>query len=442
MENSNNIRIIRHCLEHIIDYMNEHREMFVVNPKADFVRNKKVKFEDVIKIILSMKGESLDKEIYDYFSGDYESVFGASAFVKQRERIRDDTFEFLFDMFNIAVSDRKTYKGYKLLAVDGSELDSFYDNKDIDKLEENESSLYHLNVAYDLLSKTYTHAILQSKGEIDERKALVEMLKNTNPTEKRLYICDRGYPSWNVFTHFKYTENTDFLIRYPNNGSTLTSNLPNATFDIMQNIVVTNTKLYNSRRFLSQDYYAYVSPNVQWDFGKKERLKLRIIRFEWMPGEYETLVTSLSKEEFPFEEIKKLYKMRWGVETSFKNLKYPMGVNQLPNRRKGFVKQDIFARLTMYNFYQRIMNEIEVIQNERKKCKYQINFAMSSHICRDYFLDRISDDAVVVLIPKYSYPAIEVEGEKMIDICEEENLENVNDSFENLNENFGSGLRK
>ena len=430
MGNSDKIRIIRHCLEHIIDYMNEHREMFVVNPKADFVRNKKVKFEDILKIILSMKGESIDKEIYDYFAGDIESIFRGNNFCQLREKIRDDAFEFLFDMFNIAVPDRKTYKGYKLLAVDGSELDSFYDNKEVDKLEENESSLYHLNVAYDLLSKTYTHAILQSKGEIDERKALIEMLKNTNPTEKRLYICDRGYPSWNVFTHFKYTENADFLIRYPNNGSTLTSNLPNATFDIMQNIVVTNTKLYNSRRFLSQDYYAYVSPTVQWDFGKKERFKLRIIRFEWMPGEYETLVTSLSKEEFPFEEIKKLYKMRWGVETSFKNLKYPMGVNQLSNRRKNFVKQDLFARLTMYNFYQRIMNEIEVIQNERKNCKYQINFVMSSHICRDYFLDRITDDAVVILISKYSYPIKEENGEKVVSLCEEEDLENIDSNFE------------
>ena len=404
MENSNNIRIIRHCLEHIIDYMNEHKEMFVVNPKADFVRNKKAKFEDIIKIILSMKGESLDKELYDYFAGDMNRVLDSSTFMRQREKIRDDTFEFLFDMFNIAIKDKKTYKGYKLLAVDGSELDSFYDNKDIDKLEENESSLYHLNVSYDLLSKVYTNAILQYKGNIDERKALIEMVKNTDHTEKTLYICDRGYPSWNVFTHFKYADNVDFLIRYPNNGSTLTSNLPNATFDIMQNVVVTNTKLYNSRRFLSEDYYAYVAPTTNWDFGKKERLKLRIIRFEWMPGEYETLVTSLSKKEFPFEEIKKLYKMRWGVETSFKNLKYPMGVNQLGCKRKDFVKQDIFARLTMYNFYQRIMNEIDVNQGGEKKCIYQVNFSMSSHICRDYFLDRISDDAVVFFISKYSYP--------------------------------------
>ena len=112
----------------------------------------------------------------------------------------------------------------------------------------------------------------------------------------------------------------------------------------------------------------------------------------------------MSKKEFPFEEIKKLYKMRWGVETSFKNLKYPMGVNQLGCKRKDFVKQDIFARLTMYNFYQRIMNEIDVNQGGEKKCIYQVNFSMSSHICRDYFLDRISDDAVDFFISKYSYP--------------------------------------
>jgi len=34
------------------------------------------------------------------------------------------------------------------------------------------------------------------------------------------------------------------------------------------------------------------------------------------------LATNLSEEKFPLEEINKLYRMRWGEETSFRELKY------------------------------------------------------------------------------------------------------------------------
>ena len=50
MENSNNIRIIRHCLEYIIDYMDEHKEIFAVNPKSNFTKNSKINFKDMLKI--------------------------------------------------------------------------------------------------------------------------------------------------------------------------------------------------------------------------------------------------------------------------------------------------------------------------------------------------------------------------------------------------------
>ena len=37
-------------------------------------------------------------------------------------------------------------------------------------------------------------------------------------------------------------------------------------------------------------------------------------------GEYETIATSLDPEVFPSDSIKQLYHMRWGIETSFREL--------------------------------------------------------------------------------------------------------------------------
>ena len=38
------------------------------------------------------------------------------------------------------------------------------------------------------------------------------------------------------------------------------------------------------------------------------------------------ITTNLPKEDFPVEEIKKVYAMRWGIETSFRELKYAIGL--------------------------------------------------------------------------------------------------------------------
>ena len=54
------------------------------------------------------------------------------AFVQARNKIKIDAFKSLFDNFNKKTSKLKTYKGYRLLAVDGSEEpidNTFYDKE-------------------------------------------------------------------------------------------------------------------------------------------------------------------------------------------------------------------------------------------------------------------------------------------------------------------------
>ena len=48
-------------------------------------------------------------------------------------------------------------------------------------------------------------------------------------------------------------------------------------------------------------------------------MKLRILRMEIAPGVFECVATNLSAGEFSLEEIKELYHMRWGEETSFRD---------------------------------------------------------------------------------------------------------------------------
>ncbi len=53
----------------------------------------------------------------------------------------------------------------------------------------------------------------------------------------------------------------------------------------------------------------------------------RVVRFKITEDTYETVITNLSREEFSMEEIREIYNMRWGEETSFCELKYAIGLN-------------------------------------------------------------------------------------------------------------------
>ncbi|MFQ8900510.1 MAG: transposase [[Clostridium] scindens] len=55
-------------------------------------------------------------------------------------------------------------------------------------------------------------------------------------------------------------------------------------------------------------------------------IPFRIVRFPVSENAYEVAVTNLDKKDFPSELLKQLYAKRWGIETSFRDLKYTIGL--------------------------------------------------------------------------------------------------------------------
>lgn len=114
-------------------------------------------------------------------------------------------------------------------------------------------------------------------------------------------------------------------------------------------------------------------------------MKIRIVRFQISQDSYETIATSLPAKQFPLSTIKKLYAMRWGIETSFRELKHAIGLTNFHAKKKEFILQEIYASLAMYNFCQRIIQSVVIAQDAGRKWEYQANFTMGIHICRTYF---------------------------------------------------------
>lgn len=93
--------------------------------------------------------------------------------------------------------------------------------------------------------------------------------------------------------------------------------------------------------------------------------------------------------------------MRWGIETSFRELKYIIGLTNLHSKKENFVRQEIFAKLTMYNFCERIISSVVVIQDEGRKYKYQVNYTMGIIVCLDFYRALVATEDVYALILQY-----------------------------------------
>ena len=97
--------------------------------------------------------------------------------------------------------------------------------------------------------------------------------------------------------------------------------------------------------------------------------------------------------------------MRWGIETSFRELKYAIGLTNFHAKKVPYIKQEIFARLLLYNFCEIITTSVVVEQSNNSKYCYQVNFTRAIFICKEYLKRKeLTPVRVSQLIQKYILP--------------------------------------
>ncbi len=216
----------------------------------------------------------------------------------------------------------------------------------------------HLNAFYDLTTHTYTDALIQPVHCKNEFSAFCDMVDRHEVIEgrKNIYIGDRGYCSYNNMAHV-LEQNQFFLFRTKDiHSKGLVGNFDfpeEEAFDI--DVKVTLVRSHSRkipvnpgtyRRFVDRastfDYVAYGSSDTY-------ELAFRIIRFPLSESACECIITNLPRDEFPPERIKKLYYARWGIESSFRKLKYTIGLSNFHSYKPQYIEQEIWAKLITYN---------------------------------------------------------------------------------------------
>lgn len=384
---------LKKLLSSLIIELKSNRQ-FLVNPKTDFTRNKRLDFETVVKLVLLMGSGSLKDELYSWFELDSKTPT-SSALIQQRNKILPEAFKWLFDTFNQKTSRNLVHKGYRLLAVDGSDIMISHDPKDKKTYVNTNNSkfnrpvkgynLYHLNVIYDLLEHTYVDVDIQDYLDMDERAFLINFVDDY-AMKKILYIADRGYESYNTFAHIIRSGNK-FLIRCKDihSNRSLSQGLMlglEGEFDVDIERILTTKQTKEIKE--NPQLYRFLSTTSRFDFIDKDNpfynIKFRVLRFKISEDTYEFIATNLERDLFPVEEIKKLYHMRWGIETSFRDLKYAAAMIAFHGKKRMFIQQEMYASLLFYNFCQRLI--IDVIPRKVKSKKgyvYKINITQAFH---------------------------------------------------------------
>ena len=405
-------------LDNVIQDTCDHIEDYRKNP-SDFTRNRKLPVNKLIKTTLNMQGSRLDIELRKAFP-EFDERMSESAYEQQKAKLSPQVFEDIFHQYNQTMDGPKTLdlvQSYRVFAIDGSDFNPPYQKKSKyaltyqagrprkDGTDNKPVSQIHGNLRFDLLNCTYEDAVLQPRASMDERSAALAMLEDMNYDNPSITIMDRGYEGFNFIEHLNRIDNCFYIVRAKNGGAAVKeiAILPDEEYDIEIEFTITTSHTFYSQNKDKIPHLKYIpkaknhykddisksTKDRKWDFEECCTVKYRIVKFrinnpDTGRDEWEVLITNLNRFEFPLSKMKEMYHLRWGIETSFRNLKYAVGAVNFHSRRDDFVEMELYAHFIMYNAVSRCINAVSVPQNTKNKHTYAVEFKMAVAVAHDY----------------------------------------------------------
>lgn len=389
---------VKKTLCSVIDEMELKKEKFVRNPGKDFVRHRTFDFSTIIRFVLSAGCNTLATELMNFFG--FKQFPSVSAFVQQRQKVLPEAFHYILTEFNRRMNvSPKLFHGYRLLAVDGSDLTLPFNPKEPENIRtKDHCNFLHLNTIYDVCSRLYVDASIHSGSKNSEASAAVDFVKCLPDKFPVIIVADRGYENYNLFAHVE-ERLFDYVIRIKDgssNGILSGISFPEEDeFDIIQNLVITRKS--SGPAAVNPKTYKYFTKAARFDFIESSKapdyeIQIRFVRFKLDSGEYEVLATSLPQDVFTAEDLKELYHMRWNIETSYLLSKWVLGMVCYHSKKAENVKQEVYADLIMYNFVMYICAHLKP-KKHGKKHPRQINFTQAIKICLHFFRAKEGEQA-------------------------------------------------
>ena len=390
----------------------ETRNKYLVDPARDFTRKRKITLETLVNYQLFRGGGTGTTSLIDFF-GPGTARPTQSAMIQRRDRIREGFHERLFHVTNKVLLKEALYRGrYNLLACDGTDLNIIHDPSDAETYRCSPTAccpdpkgynLLHVNSFANVLTGQFIDAEIQPVNREDERDACISMARRRPDETEDIIIADRGYEGWNLMAHL-LSMKKHFIIRVKDSDGHGIYNglgLPEGEVDTWVTVRLVRA---NSKSIKGNSLYRFLPHNVRFDFLPLSNLSrgrghladadeipfyeisFRAVCFV-LEGEnsarQEVLFTDLPKMGFPISVMKDIYHLRWGIETSFRELKHFDGLVNIHSRKRESIIQEIFLAMIAHNLSKAICM---VVCKSRKTAihDYIVNYRIAAFLCRRF----------------------------------------------------------
>lgn len=379
------------------------KDQFVNRPGKDFSRKRALTFESVLTLLLKFSGMALQNEISSYFvplPGKKVPVPTKSAFIQQRNKLLPEAGYMLFRSFSLSLTNMLTFRGYRLMAADGSNVSIPRNDKETDYscntgMGRKSFNMLHINCLFDVLNRVFVDCIIDPGLHAGERAALAIMTARLSDPENTIIVADRGYEGFNCIAHLLKC-GVKFAVRakdIDSNGFLTTLHLlEDGTFDIVikKKLVLAIPKGQKE----NPEYVKVKRENFDYLDSSSDyyEMEFRVVRVQLPNGTYECIVTNLSREEFSAEDLREMYCLRWAIENAYRDLKYTVDMLHFHGKSAQAVTLEVYASLTFFNYCAYIAVHCDPLSHkESTKYQYKVNFANAVSSCREFLHDRISE---------------------------------------------------
>lgn len=334
----------------------------------DFTRKRKLPFVTLVLFMLNLVKQTLQKELTQFmnlFSSTTDKHITKSAFCQSRLKLKPKAF---VELNNLLVHEFYTdnvfmkFKGFRLLAIDGSTLVLPNSDDIVNTFGYIKNSIENVKVPaarissfYDVLNEIIIDPQIEHY-ETSEHSLAIKHLEKA--TKDDLIIFDRGYPAVWLFLYL-ITKYINFVMRLQRGFLSEVDTFfeSNET----DKIIEIEDSPQSSKKKLNELCIEF------------KPFKIRLVKVMLDNGEIEALATTLlNKDKYPTSIFKELYFKKWGLEVNLGHLKNHVQLENFTGLSSLSVKQDFYANCFITNLQSIIARDAQLeIKDEKKNTEYE-----------------------------------------------------------------------
>lgn len=373
---------------------------------GDFTRVYKFPWYDVILYLIFRSEKTSQGELSKYFSeiGRSDYQISRQAMFKAVRKLNPNVFIDLIhhfaEMFYQSEALVKTYRGYILLAEDGTTLElrptpqalmqyGYIINSSCHDVFDAKNAISRSSALYDVTNGLIVDFTMENiiKSEIPMAVGHLLRMNSVFKGRKVIYLADRNYDSVELQTILE-----SFGFNYCIRGKSYFFR-------------------HYTEKMTSNDEWITVNINHVWRkrlkysiarerFAKDPTIRIRVVKHQYSYIDQKGVTqnteliyfTNLPEDSFSTQQIINLYEKRWDIECSYKILKSDYEWERYFTSASSAERSMIFAKVLFHNIVGVIRKEmnrcIDENQNQSDKYSYQVNIVQLANLIRENHLLR------------------------------------------------------